>query len=163
LTAGAVQLAPKATRQRISTLGTEITKGTLHDRTRIWKAGLKAIKSAPIGGVGAAAYPDAVRPTLGVPPIPGHEYVAHNAFLSVLVETGIIGFVLFGSALLVLGLFALVMHDAERALWIVVLLVWAAGVSTLTWEHRKPTWLLFALLMTQWAQTFAPPKPGPRH
>lgn len=161
LTAGAVQLAPKATRQRISTLRTEITKGTLHDRTRIWKAGLKAIKSSPIGGVGAAAYPDAVKPTLGVPPIPGHEYVAHNAFLSVLVETGIIGFVLFGSTLLVLGLFALVMNDPERALWIAVLLVWAAGVSTLTWEHRKPTWLLFALLMTQWAQAFAPPKPGP--
>jgi hypothetical protein len=35
-----------------------------------------------------------------------------------------------------------------------MLVVWAAGVSTLTWEHRKPGWLIFALIMTQWALAF---------
>jgi len=44
---------------------------------------------------------------------------------------------------------------AERALWSVMLAVWAVGITTLTWEHRKPGWLLFALIMTEWARSFA--------
>jgi hypothetical protein len=46
------------------------------------------------------------------------------------------------------------MPSTERALWAVVLAAWTVGVSTLTWEHYKPTWLIMALVMTQWAQSF---------
>ena len=28
-------------------------------------------------------------------------------------------------------------------------MVWFIGVNTLTWEIRKPTWLIFALALTQ--------------
>ena len=42
LAAGALQLAPTAVRQRLATLPREAAQGTLHDRTRIWKAGLKS-------------------------------------------------------------------------------------------------------------------------
>jgi hypothetical protein len=45
--------------------------------------------------------------------------------------------------------------STERALWTVTLAAWAVGVSTLTWEHYKPTWLLFALVMTAWARSYA--------
>jgi hypothetical protein len=31
-----------------------------------------------------------------------------------------------------------------------MLLVWAVGVSTLTWEQYKPSWLLLAMIMTEW-------------
>jgi hypothetical protein len=31
-----------------------------------------------------------------------------------------------------------------------------AGVSTLTWEQRKPTWLIFGLIPTAWATAFFP-------
>lgn len=151
---GPVRLAPAASRERLSTLHTELTQGTLHGRTRIWKTGLKAFKQHPIVGVGAGAYPTAVRPWLGVPAIPGHEYVAHNAFLSVLVEEGFVGFALFGTMLACAVVFAWVMPGHDRALWTVMLVVWGAGVSTLTWEHRKPTWLLLALLTTAWARSF---------
>lgn len=151
---GPVRLAPAASRERLSTLHSELTRGTLHGRTRIWKTGLKAFKQHPLIGVGAGAYPTAVKPWLGVPAIPGHEYVAHNAFLSVLVEEGVIGFALFALMLGCAVVFAWVMQDRERALWLVMLLVWGVGVSTLTWEHRKPTWLLMALLTTAWARSF---------
>jgi hypothetical protein len=50
--------------------------------------------------------------------------------------------------------FVWVMRWREAALWSVVLAVWAIGASTLTWEHRKPTWLLAALVMTEWARAF---------
>ncbi len=151
---GAFRLAPSASRERLSSLPTELTQGTLHNRTKIWKAGLRVLKRHPVAGVGAAAYPEAVRPALGRPALQGHEYVAHNTFLSVLVETGLIGLALFGAMLAVLAVFVWMMPFTERALWTVMLAVWAAGVSTLTWEHRKPGWLIFALIMTQWALAF---------
>ena len=72
--------------------------------------------------------------------------VAHNTFLSVLVELGV------GGALLLAGLLGCLFYCAsrmrymERCLWIILLLTWAIGGSTLTWEYHKPTWLLFALL-----------------
>jgi len=153
---GMLQFAPASSRSRLATISTELTRGTLHDRTVIWKAGLKVLKSHPVAGVGAGAYPEAVRPWLGTPGVPGHQYVAHNTFLSVLVEGGIIGFGLYALLLGTLALFIWNMRATERALWSVVLAVWVVGVSTLTWEHYKPGWLLMALMMTEWARSYRP-------
>jgi O-antigen ligase len=111
---------------------------------------VRAFRQDPVLGTGSGAYPDAVRPFIGVPGRRGHEYVAHNAFLSVLVETGTIGFAIFGLLLAVLVLWIAMLPLPDAALWATTLAVWTAGVMTLTWEHRKPTWLIFALIMTAW-------------
>ena len=156
LVLGLAGLAPSASRERLATIPQSMTQGTLHNRTVIWKAGLRVFKDHYVLGVGSGAYPAAVRPSLGTPGVPGHQYVAHNTFLSVLVECGPIGFGLFALLLGTLFLFVWSMPFPERALWWVMMLVWAAGVSTLTWEHNKPTWMIFALIMTGWAQSFWP-------
>jgi O-antigen ligase len=156
---GALALAPKESRERIATTTTEIARGTLHTRTTIWKAGLRSLRQFPLRGAGAGSYPDAVEPYIGVPPRAGHEYVAHNTFLSVLVETGLVGFGLYALLFASMALFLWMLRSREAALWSVVVLVWAIGASTLTWEHRKPTWLLAALLMTEWARAFDPERP----
>jgi hypothetical protein len=39
------------------------------------------------------------------------------------------------------------MKSLARKTWFVTLAVWAVGASTLTWEHRKPTWMIFALIL----------------
>jgi O-antigen ligase len=153
---GAVRMAPSASRQRLATLPGELAGGTFHDRTRIWKAGVSLLKRHAALGVGAGAYPDAVAPSLGKSPIPKLPDTAHNTFLSVLVETGAVGFVLFGALLVALAFFFWMMAPWERALWISASVVWIVGVSTLTWEHRKPTWLLFALIMSAWGLIFRP-------
>jgi O-antigen ligase len=155
LLGGVLLLAPPAARQRLGTLPTEAAKGTLHDRTRIWKAGAGSFRSHPLLGVGAGAFPEAVRPQIGEPALAGHRYVAHNSFLSILVECGLIGLGLFLLLAATLAAFIWMMPVVERALWSVMLAAWALGVMTLTWEHRKPTWLLFALIMTEWARSFA--------
>jgi hypothetical protein len=154
LLSAVIHFAPAPQRHRLATISSEITRGTLHDRTRIWKSGLKAFKSHLVLGVGAGAYPEAVRPWMGRPAMAGFQYVAHNTFLSVLVETGPVGFAIAGLLAATLAVFVWMMPAAERALWTVMALVWAAGVSTLTWEHYKPTWLIMALIATEWARAY---------
>lgn len=152
--AAATLFAPAAARQRIATTTAEIAQGTLHQRTVIWKAGLKAFRERPVLGAGAGAYPDAVKPMIGVPGRPGHEYVAHNVFLSVLIETGAIGFLLFGVALAILAVFLWVLRPTDRLVMTIAAVVWLIGAATLTWEHRKPTWLLPALACSMWMRSF---------
>ena len=156
-----VRFAPAPQRKRLATIPNEITQGTLHDRTRIWKSGLKALKQHPILGVGSGAYPKAVEPWLGRPKVAGFQYVAHNTFLSVLVEGGAIGFAVFALLLGTLALYAWTMPTLERSLWLVVSAAWAAGVFTLTWEHYKPTWLIMAMIATGWAGAWRPPRREP--
>ena len=156
LIAGLYGFAPAPARERLATVGRELTRGTLHNRTTIWKAGIKVLRRHPILGIGVGAYPEAVRPAIGKPGIPDHFYVAHNTFLSVLVESGAIGFALYGAMLAALAAFVWTMPSTERALWTVMLLVWAVGVSTLTWEQYKPSWLIVALIMTEWGLPWQP-------
>jgi O-antigen ligase len=136
----AMYLVPATSWRRLLNIEQEISEGTLTHRTLIWKAGLDAFRDHAFLGVGAGAYAPTVLKAVGVP------YVAHNTFLSVLVELGVVG------ALLLFALLAGLFHCARRmrkresSLWIAVLLSWAVGVSSLTWEYRKPTWLLFGIL-----------------
>jgi O-antigen ligase len=148
-----VRFAPAPQRQRLATTGNEIATGTLHDRTRIWKAGLRVLRRYPVAGAGSGAYPKAVEPWLGRPTVKGFQYVAHNTFLSVLVETGAIGFAIAALLLATLAFFVWSLAPPERALWTVLAAVWAVGVFTLTWEHYKPTWLIMALISTDWARS----------
>jgi O-antigen ligase len=153
LMVGPTTLAPRA-RQRLADITSEVTSGTFNNRKRIWKAGIRLLKRRLPVGVGAAAFPEAVAPYIGRSPIVGQPYTAHNTFLSVLVETGLPGFTLLGLLLATLAWYAWVAGGVERILWGTMLAVWATSVFTLSWESRKPTWLLIALIMATWADTF---------
>jgi hypothetical protein len=72
----------------------------------------------------------------------------------VLVETGLVGFGIYALLLVVLGVFIWTMGMPERAVWAVTLAVWAIGVTTLTWEHYKPGWLIMSLVATEWARSY---------
>ncbi|MGQ9633002.1 MAG: O-antigen ligase family protein [Bryobacteraceae bacterium] len=154
LLTGPSYLTPPPARQRLAALPQEITRGTLHNRTQIWKAGWAVFRQRPLHGVGAGAYAQSVRPWLGVPARPGHRYVAHNTYLSVLVECGLVGFTLFLAAAVVLAVFVWWMPPLERSLWSVMLAVCGTGIVTLSWEHRKPVWWIAAMIMSVWAVSF---------
>jgi O-antigen ligase len=144
---------PATSWSRLGTIGEEVSSGTLNERTTVWKAGFDVFRDNPISGIGVNAFAPTIQRSLGNPRQLRHaaandvvELVAHNTFLSVLVEEGLVGFLLFMLILAGLwkGIFQL--ERAERNMWAVVLLAWTVGVMELTWEYRKPTWLLFGLL-----------------
>jgi O-antigen ligase len=136
-------LIPETTWRRILATGAEVSEGTMTHRTLLWEAGLEAFRDKPFKGVGAGAYGTAVLRSVGIP------YVAHNTFISVLVELGVVGASLFFALLASLFYSASRMPYLERCLWTILLMTWAVGVFALTWEYYKPTWFLFGLLAAQ--------------
>ena len=141
---GAVAVIPAASWNRILSLASEVSEGTLNSRTVLWRAGWDAFQDVPLEGIGAGAYSEASSRVIGRPW--NFVPVAHNSFLSVLVETGFIGFCIFAAMLSMLLVSAWRMPWLASRFWLTLLAVWALGVFSLTWEYRKPTWLLFGLL-----------------
>jgi len=146
---------PESSWSRLSTIGSEITSGTLNERTMIWQMGWQVFGQAPFQGIGAEAYAPTVEHALGLASDSGTggadahvgRLVAHNTFFSVLVEEGVIGFALFFALLLTLVLSAWKLPPIDRVFWLCLLLTWAIGALDLTWEIRKPTWFIFGLLI----------------
>jgi O-antigen ligase len=126
--------------ERISTIGAEIQYGTLDYRTTIWRAGLAAFPSHPYFGTGTGSY--MVEMAHGI----GWYVNAHSVYIKVLLETGMVGFVLLvamltysARSLLRLG------PGSHRMFWIVswVQLILAMGTSNM--EAWKLTWFLLTL------------------
>ena len=150
-----IALVPATSYNRIFSLVAEVSEGTLNYRTILWRAGWNAFVDVPFIGVGAGAYPEASARLIGKPT--NFVAVAHNSFFSVLVETGIIGFSLFALMLGILIRSAFNMPWLQKRFWLTLMAVWTIGVSSLTWEYRKPTWLLWGLLA---AHSAAIARPG---
>jgi O-antigen ligase len=152
LIAGILYFVPETSWERLATVPTEFEQGTFTGRTIIWKAGWEIFRAHPFFGIGANAFRVMVSRELAEPIRMGEADPAppaHNTFLSVLVEQGVLGFVVFCAMLGALAVSLKGMPPFPQRLWIVSLAVWVVGVSSLTWEMRKPTWFFFGLLMAQ--------------
>ena len=123
--------------QRLGTTGSELTRGDLTGRLLLWREGLISFAEHPVLGVGANMYRS----------INSLGKVAHNSFLSVLVELGLVGFGLFALVLVIAVTQAWSQPKWDSRFWLALLMVWAIGASALTWEHRKSTWLFLSLLV----------------
>ncbi|HXB70786.1 MAG TPA: O-antigen ligase family protein [Candidatus Acidoferrales bacterium] len=139
----ALFVVPANTWERLLTTGSEISGGTLTYRRIIWAAGVNVFRQHPFLGVGAGAFASSVESAIDI------HYVAHNSFLSVLVELGVVGELILLALLSSMLYLAVRMGGLDRWLWIVLLLTWAAGVSSLTWEYRKVTWFLFGMIAAE--------------
>ncbi len=122
--------------ERFGTISNEIATGTLNERLILWRDGYEAFLEHSIVGVGSNNYRS----------INSLGKVAHNSYISVLVELGVVGFTIFA---LILGNAFIKAWQLPRwhsIFFLTVLVVWAIGASTLTWEARKTTWLFLTLI-----------------
>ncbi|MGR8934306.1 MAG: O-antigen ligase family protein [Gammaproteobacteria bacterium] len=128
---------PEASLRRYSETGTAVTEGGLAGRLATWRDGLYVFFDHPILGVGSRAFTSAAEET-------GH--VAHNFVIALLVELGVIGFIIYAVVLLMTAYNAALQPKWIRRLWLTVLLSWFLGASFHNWEHRKQTWLFLSLV-----------------
>ena len=155
-------IAPQSDRDRISQV-TQGEAGTQEGRATIWKVGWRMFEAQPVEGVGAGNFPTAalkyvVRP--GQAPrsdrLISEPAVAHNTYLGVLAELGLVGGALFfsliafsvGSAAVAARRFRdfgdRQMEALSRGLFAAVVGVLAADFF-LTAESSKQLWLLLGL------------------
>ncbi|WP_338752826.1 O-antigen ligase family protein [Bacillus sp. FJAT-52991] len=135
-----LKVIPNGAFDRILTIQEEVNSGSLSGRGELWFAGLEMVNEQPLLGVGAGAYPAALEEFLGT------RELSHNTLLSVIAETGVIGLILFLTVLFISFYTACQTSYLEATLFFVLLTIWLLASMFLTWELRKPTWLLFALI-----------------
>ena len=76
---------------------------------------------------------------------------SHQTFLSILAETGLIGFLLFACILAIVVNQAVRLPKGYSGLWLAVFFVWAIGVLSLSFEFRKATWLFLSFVIIEGA------------
>ena len=135
---------------RFAGMDREIVRGSWTYRRQILRSGLDVYSRYPILGIGCGAFTTVV-PVLqrAGPPLPSGSQASHNTYLSMLVEEGVVGLLSLALILALGARLAWSMPPRERKLWLVLLGAWMVGVCSLTWEYRKPTWFLLALLAAQ--------------
>lgn len=138
-----VTFVPESATERLGTTGEELSTGTLSSRRIYWSVGWQVYSRQPLVGVGAGAFgQDTLRET-------GAQKVAHNVFLSILVELGAVGFALFMLSFGVAAWGLLRQDPIARRAWLAILGALVVAASSLTWETRMVTWLVLALLLVQ--------------
>jgi O-antigen ligase len=138
----AVVYVPQKIVARLATTGSEVEGLSFGGRFKLWKAGLNAFTQQPFLGYGTATFKQTITPQLG-----SLAQVAHDSFISVLVEEGLLGFVLYMAMLLAAFRAVLSLPLLERRFALVLLATLGVAMLPLTWEDSKAVWFVLAALV----------------
>ena len=121
---------------RFASIPDELNHGTLSDRRDLWDRGTALVQEHPLIGIGAGA-------TAGV-----FAIAAHNTPLELLMEGGVVSFVLFygAFAFAICRIWKVERH--ERLVLLVVCVTWVVGTCSLSWEVDTVTWFILAILFS---------------
>jgi O-antigen ligase len=139
--------APREPLARIGTAVTvtDLSGGALSGRWHIWTQSTQAFLDRPIAGAGVDAHRAAVQSRLDdLTAYKKAEKEAHNTYLSVLVETGLVGLFLFATIIVIV--FTRVRQFArwQAWYWSAQLAVLAIGAMSLSLEDSKSVWIFVA-------------------
>jgi len=125
-----------------TSLGSSVQGGGLGGRVRFWIAGFHAFAYKPLAGYGTGGFIRAITPELGA-----EALVAHNSFISVLVEEGLVGLLLYCSMLLAVLRDLFDLPSLERRFALVLFATLGTALLPLTWEDQKSAWYVMAILV----------------
>ena len=154
---GALYIIPDVTLERLVATPQDIQTENLAGRADIWRAGLAyldAHEGALIRGSGSGTYASAVENLLG------RRATAHNAYLNVLVDNGIVGLTLFLAVFVVAIWPNLGAASGSRSFALFLILCLGVGVFALSWEREKTLWITIALLASYRAVVLDPTVEG---
>ncbi|WP_336362046.1 O-antigen ligase family protein [Halalkalicoccus salilacus] len=93
----------------------EVVSGDFGGRAPIWEAGMEVISQRPLLGHGSGTFVPAVEPFFPEGEVP---VAAHNAFIQLGVELGLVGIVLYTVILVVIAVAIYRQHTRYRGLWV---------------------------------------------
>ena len=128
---------PVTSIQRLETTKSSMVSGGMNGRERLWREGFASFVRHPWLGVGVNMFRS----------VNTEDKVAHNSFISVLVELGMLGFFLFILVVIIAGIHIFGQPPWDKWLWLTIFVGWVLSASALTWEYRKPTWLFLNLIV----------------
>ena len=131
---------PASSWDRLATAREELTGGDLNYRREIWSVGFRSFGEHPLRGVGAGGYTTLTAAHMD------EAFVAHNAFLSVAVELGIPGLLIFLAVFGLALLNALRLSGDDRVNAVIQFFTLVVVLLPLAWEYRKATWLTLSML-----------------
>ncbi len=148
-------ILPKSVQERLSE-GKEAH--SLMTRFEIWQAGLTGWLERPLQGFGTATYP-VVSEAHG-----GPHLVAHNTYVNVLVEQGVIGLTLFLLAWLLAFRNFRQMPRPEQLLCLTMSLSYLPISLSGSMEYQKPFWFIYIMVLSlcgnPWRSALPRPNPG---
>ncbi len=135
-----ITIAPKASLDRAFSSGESISSGTLNYRTVIWGASLESWKESPIVGTGLGSLKFAL----------GKKHVnysgAHNVYVEILTETGIVGLIIY--IILLFSILNLILHTPSSEKVYLFSLFFMIIVSQMAQHshYQKETWFVLTML-----------------
>jgi O-antigen ligase len=125
-------LMPASVLTRLATAFSSISAGDLGSRVPLWYAAISLFLAHPILGYGSGT----LYLTIGT--------AAHNILLSILAETGLVGFIIFLIILVIVFNEAVRLSKSYSGVWVAIFFVFMIGTSLLSWETKKATWLFLS-------------------
>ncbi|MGD0381898.1 MAG: O-antigen ligase family protein [Thermoguttaceae bacterium] len=141
------KIMPESTWERLTKTRDELQTGTWSGRIIIWEAGFALFQQYPVLGTGSGTALRVIGQALGA----SRPIAAHNTYLSMSVELGVVGLLLFMSILIVALIYTFKMPFRERYTWSIILISWTLCAFAGSLEDEKLLWLILGLIACQFA------------
>ncbi|MFN3785736.1 MAG: O-antigen ligase family protein [Thiothrix sp.] len=136
----ATHVIPEKTIERIFSTGKEISSGTLNERSVIWAHAYEEWEQSPLYGHGLGSFRRIINPH-------NVDYTAHNSFVAIAAEQGVIGGMLYCGVIALVALAAWRVGGDERWLLLLMLLIVVIGQMSLTLQDRLYLWFAYTLIV----------------
>lgn len=137
---GMASLVPEKTIERIFSTGKEISTGTFNERSIIWTNAYEELANSPLYGHGLGSFRRIVsKYNVG--------YTAHNSYMAIAAEQGIIGVCLYLAVIGFAFAHALRLPPDDRVLMLSMLVIVTLGQMSLTLSDRMYVWFAYALVV----------------